>query len=156
MATDPLKDFVDRALTELPTRRAPATLIDRVNTALLASRAMRDALPWYARGWTVWPAAARMLVVTAGVAAVAAFVWLGFAGSDLFSVAPVRELAAERAPYASGLLSAFVAVLEGLRLAVESLAQPYLIGVLVVVGAAYATCVGAGAGLYRFLQARHE
>lgn len=149
MSTDPLKDFVHKALSELPSRRAPSTLIDRVNAAI----AMREALPWHSREWTVWPAPARMLVVTAGLAAVAAFVWLGVAGTEWFSVAPVREIATERAPLVSGLVSAFITVLEGLRIAIERMAQPYLIGILVVLGTAYAACVGAGAWIYRFLHA---
>ena len=152
MSNDPLHDFVHRALNELPNRRAPRSLIDRVNAAI----AMREALPWYARGWTGWPAAARIAVATAGVAAVMAFVWLGVAGMEWFTTTPVREIATERAPEASALASAFVAVLDGLRLAVDRVAQPYLIGALVVMGAGYAACIGAGAGVYRFLHARHE
>jgi len=152
MSNDPLHDFVHKALSELPNRRAPRSLIDRVNAAI----AMREALPWYSRGWTAWPAPARLLVAVASVAAVAAFVWLGVAGSEWFSAEPVREIAAERAPAVSALASAFFAVLEGLRIAIERMAQPYLIGILIVMSAAYAGCIGAGAGIYRFLHAQRE
>jgi hypothetical protein len=152
MSTDPLQDFVHKALSDLPGRRAPRSLIDRVNTLI----AMREALPWYARGWTAWPAPARILTAVAGVMAVAAFAWLGILGAQFFSTTPVREIATEQAPVVSALGSAFIAVLEGLKIAVERVAQPYLIGVLVVMGAAYATCIGAGAGVYRFLHAHRE
>lgn len=155
MSNDPLHDFVHKALAELPEHRAPGTLIDRVNAAVVA-RAMHEALPWYARGWTVWPASLRALVVVAGVGAVAAFVWLGFAGVEWFGAAPVREIAVERAPVVSSLISAFVAVIEVLWLAVERIAQPYLLLLLIVMGAAYAGCIGLGAGVYRFLHTHRQ
>jgi hypothetical protein len=61
MTNDPLHDFVHKAISELPTRRAPRSLIDRVNAAI----AMRAALPWHARGFAAWPASARILTVVA-------------------------------------------------------------------------------------------
>lgn len=149
MSNDPLQDFVHKALTGQPDRRAPRTLIDRVNTVI----AMREALPWHARGWTAWPAPARVLVVATSLAAVAVFVWLGFAVAEWFSDAPVREIAAEKAPMVSALSTALFTVLEGLRLAIERIAQPYLLGLLVVMGGAYAACIGVGATLYRSFQA---
>lgn len=152
MSNDPLQDFVHKALSELPNRHAPRTLIDRVNTLI----AMREALPWYARGWTAWPAPAKILTAMAAMAAVGMFAWLGVIGTEFFNATPVREIAAERAPEASALASAFVAVLEGLRIAIERVAQPYLLAALVVMGGAYATCIGAGAGVYRFLHAHRE
>ena len=152
MSHDPLHDFVHKALSELPGRRAPRSLIDRVNAAI----AMREALPWYARGWTAWPASARILTVVAGVAAVAAFAWLGVLGTEFFSANPVREIATERVPMVSALGSAFFTVLEGLKIAVERVAQPYLLAALIIMGAGYAACIGAGAGFYRFLHSHRE
>ena len=152
MSHDPLHDFVHKALSDLPSRRAPRSLIDRVNAAI----AMREALPWYARGWTAWPAPARILTVVAGVAAVAAFAWLGLLGTEFFSATPVREIATERAPMLSALGSAFITVLEGLKIAIERVAQPYLLAALIVMGAGYAACIGAGAGVYRLLHSHRE
>jgi hypothetical protein len=152
MTNDPLHDFVHKAISELPTRRAPRSLIDRVNAAI----AMRAALPWHARGFAAWPASARVLTVVAGVAAVAAFAWLGILGTEFFSANPMREIATERAPMVSALGSAFIAVLEGLKIAIEGVAQPYLLAALIVMGIGYAACIGAGAGVYRFLHSHRE
>ena len=152
MSSDPLHDFVHKALGELPDRRAPRTLIDRVNSMI----AMRETLPWYARGWTAWSAPARILTATAAIAALVAFAWLGIIGSEFFSATPVREIASERAPEASALASAFFAVLEAMKVAVEKVAQPYLIGALVVMAGGYAACIGAGTGIYRYLHAHRE
>ena len=152
MSSDPLHDFVHKALSDLPNRRAPSTLIDRVNSMI----AMREALPWYARGWTAWSVPARVCTAAAAVAAVALFVWLGVAGAQLFSATPVREIAVERAPEASALASAFWTVLEALKLAVERVAQPYLIGAVAVMVAGYTACIGAGASVYRYLHAHRE
>lgn len=152
MSHDPLHDFVHKAVSDLPSRRAPRSLIDRVNAAI----AMREALPWYARGWTAWPAPARILTAVAGVAAVAAFAWLGLLGTEFFAAQPVREIATERAPMLSALGSAFITLLEGFKIAIERVAQPYLLAALIIMGAGYAACIGAGAGVYRFLHSHRE
>jgi hypothetical protein len=127
-------------------------LIDRVNAAI----AMREALPWFARGWTAWSAPARILTVVASVAAVATFAWLGLLGTEFFSTTSVREIATERAPMLSALGSALITLLEGLKMAVERVAQPYLLAALIIMGAGYAACIGAGAGIYRFLHSHRE
>jgi hypothetical protein len=152
MSNDPLHRFVHKALSELPNRRAPRSLIDRVNAAI----AMREALPWFARGWTAWSAPARILTVVASVAAVATFAWLGLLGTEFFSTTSVREIATERAPMLSALGSALITLLEGLKMAVERVAQPYLLAALIIMGAGYAACIGAGAGIYRFLHSHRE
>jgi hypothetical protein len=152
MSNDPLHRFVHKALSDLPNRRAPRSLIDRVNAAI----AMREALPWFARGWTAWSAPARILTVVASVAAVATFAWLGLLGTEFFSTTSVREIATERAPMLSALGSALITLLEGLKMAVERVAQPYLLAALIIMGAGYAACIGAGAGIYRFLHSHRE
>jgi hypothetical protein len=41
-------------------------------------------------------------------------------------------------------------------MAVERVAQPYLLAALIIMGAGYAACIGAGAGIYRFLHSHRE
>src|SRR5579859_2751463 len=75
MSTDPneaerrLENVIDRALGELPLRRAPAGLEARV----LAELSRRAALPWWQQSFTGWPGIARvgfvvMCVVLVGLA----------------------------------------------------------------------------------------
>jgi hypothetical protein len=58
---DPIDDApaVDRALKELPTPRAPRTLLPRV----LAAIAQPVTRPWYARSWFTWPQAWQVVSV---------------------------------------------------------------------------------------------
>src|SRR5580765_1932286 len=51
MYPDDLDRLVDRELRELPTPRAPRTLLPRV----LAAVEHLTRRPWYARAWLTWP-----------------------------------------------------------------------------------------------------
>lgn len=64
---DPLEKLINDTVRGLRARRAPRSLESRV----LAEIARREALPWWRRSWTHWPAAVRggFLVVSATVAA---------------------------------------------------------------------------------------
>jgi hypothetical protein len=48
---DSLEAWADRALKQLPERRAPAQFAPKV----LAAIRKRQALPWYRRPWLTWP-----------------------------------------------------------------------------------------------------
>jgi hypothetical protein len=69
MRPDELESLVDRELRQLPTPRAPRSLLPRVMAAVHAVAER----PWYARPWFAWPplaqAASIALLVAAGVAA---------------------------------------------------------------------------------------
>lgn len=62
---DKLEKAIHETLRDLPQRKAPSGLEARV----LAEIARRDALPWWYRSWTYWPAVVRwaFLVVSAAV-----------------------------------------------------------------------------------------
>src|SRR5580658_10852079 len=62
---DELEQSMSRAITDLPLRRAPATLEARV----LGELARRAALPWWRRSFGHWPVAARagFVVICAGL-----------------------------------------------------------------------------------------
>src|SRR4051812_48264627 len=61
---DPLERFIDSALRDLPPRRAPSTLEQRV----MAELQRRAALQWWQRSYSEWPAAARFFFVIACIA----------------------------------------------------------------------------------------
>src|SRR5690242_991105 len=69
MRPEDLESLVDRELRQLPTPRAPRSLLPRVMAAVHAAADR----PWYARPWFAWPplaqAASSALLVAAGVGA---------------------------------------------------------------------------------------
>lgn len=143
---DPLERFVDRALREVPPRRAPAALEARVFAAIAA----RAALPWWHQPVLHWPMPYRVVVlVAAGLAAavaIAAGVLLGGTGPARVDLGAWLESAL---PALGVLASAAGVIVSALDLVLREVAQPYLLGLFVVLGAAYAAFVTMGAGLYR-------
>src|SRR2546425_8981232 len=59
--------LIDRALKELPTARAPSTLLPRV----LAAVAQPASPPWYSRAWFTWPRGWQAISVAALIALLA-------------------------------------------------------------------------------------
>ncbi len=76
MNPDDLERLIDRELKQLPSPRAPVTLLPRV----LAATAARKSAPSHAERWFSWPrrwrlaAVAVLVLITAGVAAMG-YVW---------------------------------------------------------------------------------
>src|SRR3954464_3399700 len=70
MEPDEAERLIDMRLRHLPQLRAPVTLLPRVMSAV---HQWSDR-PWYARAWFTWPVGARaavLLVLAAGVVALA-------------------------------------------------------------------------------------
>ncbi|HEY2682792.1 MAG TPA: hypothetical protein VGI93_04725 [Steroidobacteraceae bacterium] len=63
-SADRLEQQVDRVLSNLPLRRAPAAL----EQAVLGEIARRAALPWYRRSFGQWPIPARVAFLVTSVA----------------------------------------------------------------------------------------
>ena len=142
--SEKLEAFVHRALRELPEHAAPATLEQRVFAALAA----RSRSPWWQRGWNAWPLVPRVAVLAAGAAAAVALGWLALAGWHTASAFSLAGWAQLHAPWLV-TLGSVVATLVDAGAAFLRNVQPYLLGLAVLLGAAYATMVSIGAGLYR-------
>jgi hypothetical protein len=134
---DPLQQLLDRALRELPLRRAPPTLESRV----IGELARRAALPWWRRSFTHWPLLARAaFLVLCG-----ALVWLAFLGGAA-AVAGVDSLTWARQ---AGVL---VMALGNVAAAIARISPPHwLYEGAAVCGALYAVLFGLGAIVYRLL-----
>jgi hypothetical protein len=134
---DPLQQLLDRALRELPLRRAPPTLESRV----IGELARRAALPWWRRSFTHWPLLARAaFLVLCG-----ALVWLAFLGGAA-AVAGVDSLTWARQ---AGVL---VMALGNVAAAIARFSPPHwLYEGAAVCGALYAVLFGLGAIVYRLL-----
>jgi hypothetical protein len=134
---DPLEPVFDRALRELPLRRAPTSLESRV----LRELERRAALPWWRRSFTHWPLMARAaFLVICGASAVLAIVGAATAAADVRSLYWAREI---------GALMASGGSLLGL---LARIAPPlWLYEGIAVCGVLYAALFGLGAVLYRTL-----
>jgi hypothetical protein len=132
-----LERLVDRALRELPLRRAPLTLESRV----IGELARRAALPWWRRSFAYWPLLARaVFLVICGALLRLAFLGGATAVAGVRSLSWTRELGAIAASAAN--LAALVAHTVPPTWAYEGIA---------VCAALYAVLFGLGAAVYRTL-----
>ena len=132
-----LERLVDRALRELPQRRAPLTLESRVMSEL----ERRAALPWWRRSFGYWPLPARaVFLVICGALIRLAFLGGATAVAGVQSLSWTRELGAMTASAAN--LAASLAHTVPPTWAYEGIA---------VCAALYAVLFGLGAAVYRTL-----
>ena len=132
--------MLDRALRDLPLRRAPVTLESRVFSEL----ERRAALPWWSRSFMHWPTPARVaflvfcgaLVAVALVGGAAAVANLGF----LLDLSGARQVG--MLMVSAGNLSALLA---------RTLPFTWLYQVIAVCAVLYAVLFGLGAAVYRTL-----
>jgi hypothetical protein len=146
--TEPLQQLFDRALQELPLRRAPARLESRV----IGELERRAALPWWRRSFAYWPLPAR----AAFLGICGALISLAFVGGDT-AVARLHSL------HDSGALSLSwahpVGVLVGsagnlAALFTRTVPPAWLYGGIAVCAVLYAVLFGLGAAVYNMLYLR--
>jgi hypothetical protein len=134
---EPLELVVDRALRELPLRRAPTSLESRVFREL----DRRAALPWWHRSFTHWPLAAR-----------AAFLVICAASAGLAIAGGATAAADVRSLYWAREIGALMASGGSLVSPLARIAPPlWLYEGIAVCGVLYAVLFGLGAVLYRTL-----
>ena len=148
---DPLEQFVQRALRDLPARRAPRTLEERV----LVEIARRAALPWWRQNFAHWPAPAlaAFLLVSLGVIQVivsgTAWVMAGFDPSQL------QGVVAQPVAWWDSLRTVGEAVTSTLQITFRNLPPVWLYGGLATMAAVYAALFGLGAAAFKALRAHH-
>lgn len=140
-----IEERVHTALRELAPRRAPASLLGRVQAEL----ERRTALPWWRRRFGEWPSLARVGFVVASLAVAGALVLL----APLTQRAPHDVTALPGAGQVQALLTSGAV----LRAAAAHLIPSAWLGVgLVLSGALYALLFGLGAVAYRTLYLQWE
>ena len=136
---DRLEQPVSRLLGNLPLKRAPADLEQRV----LAEIARRASLPWYRRSFAQWPAAARVAFVATSGALLMLSVSLLASSMHLFGALPVSW----SRPAITGVNALFGSALVMLRV----IPPAWLYVGLGFGGLLYVLMFGLGAFAYRTL-----
>ncbi|MFO1265398.1 MAG: hypothetical protein U1F67_00500 [Rubrivivax sp.] len=145
-----LERLVAQALAGQPPRRAPATLGERV----MAEIGRRAALPWWQRGFSAWPPAARIALLLA----LAVLLWLVLAVTGGAAAGTGDTLRAEVvgsiASWSTALhaLAAVAGELGGF--VARAVPATWIYGCAAVVAALYVSFFGLGAATYKVLQAR--
>jgi hypothetical protein len=146
---DRLERFVHQTLRDLPVRRAPSSLEQRVQAEI----ARRIALPWWRKSFVHWPVAARavflLLCIGTVKLALMASVWV-MAG---FDPAQFREAVATQFTWVENgmaVIQAFTGFFEIIGRNIPSL---WLYGALAFIAAMYAAFFGLGAAAYKAMRA---
>ena len=142
-----LERLIHQTLRELPPRRAPGSLEQRV----LAEIERRVALPWWRKSFVQWPVAARagFLTLSIGIVKLAllAAVWV-MAG---FDTVQFGEAFATQFSWMESGLAVVHAIAGFFDIMLRNIPPLWLYGGLAFIGAMYAALFGLGAAAYRTL-----
>jgi hypothetical protein len=147
MSNDPekLESFVDQLVRGQPLRRAPASLEARV----LAQLALQQTpIPWWRKGFTDWPLAARAAFLIASYG----FVRLAIAGvMSIVAFVGSREIAGTAISWVHLGVEALSATASMCSLILRTIPPSWLYGMAVCGFALYALLFGLGTVAYRTL-----
>ena len=145
-----LEELIHRALRDLPARRAPRSLEQRV----LAELAQRAALAWWHKSFAYWPLPVRVafIVASAGLVKVVlmATVWV-MAGFDL---AEVQNAFAQPVAWMEGGRAVSDALVGFCEIMLRNIPPLWLYGGLAFLAAMYAALFGLGAAAYKAFRAQ--
>lgn len=140
---DSLEAWADRALKQLPERRAPARFAPKV----LAAIQKRQALPWYRRPWLSWPRQFQVLslgtLATLGTGAV----WLMSAARA--AATPVVTNVKQDASTVWNILNALG---QAASLAAAQVPSYIWIGLASVILVAWLSCLALGTACWKLAQ----
>ena len=140
-----LEQDIDHQLKSLPELVAPPTLMSRVMREI----AMRAHLPWYRQAWQSWPISlqAISLLLLLGL-----FAGISFACWELTRTPGAADLRAHLTGTISAITSfwtTLTVLLNALLLSAKKLGSGFMLGCLLAMGLAYATCIGLGTAYFR-------
>ena len=149
---DRLERLIHRTLRDMPPRRAPGTIEQRV----LAEIARLAALPWWRKSFVHWPVPARagFIVLLAGVIKLVLIgaVWI-MAG---FDAAQFREAFATQFTWIEAAFAVMRAVGDFFEIIGRNIPPLWVYAGLAFIAAMYSALFGLGAAAYRTLLARHQ
>jgi hypothetical protein len=140
-----LEHLVHRALRALPERTAPATLEQRVRSAI----AGRAALPWWRRGFAHWPVPARVAFVplAGGIAAFVLLLTTQITAS--VDTAALGDGLAQPLAWVESIRMIAEAIANFCAILIRNIPPLWLYGGLAFCAAMYAALFGLGAAAYR-------
>lgn len=144
-----LERLIQQTLRQLPARRAPRSLENRV----LAELERRAALPWWRKSYSHWPSPVRaaFFVISAAVAAlIVAGIFVltrGAAGTEA-----VGEITTQVA----GIRAFFGTVVEKTFMIFHAIPAVWLYGSIAVIASCYVALIGIGAVAYRTIRAHRS
>lgn len=145
-----LEQWARETLRDLPSRRAPRSLEQRV----LAEIERRVALPWWRKSFGHWPMVARASFVLS-CAALARLLLMGgvwmMAG---FDPAQFKTAFAQPLAWFENIMAVVQAATGFCDIMLRSIPSLWVYGGLIFFAAMYATLFGLGAAAYKALQAR--
>jgi hypothetical protein len=145
-----MEQLIHRTLRDLPPRRAPSSIEQRVLTEI----ARRAARPWWRKSFAHWPipALAVFVVVSAALVKLAfmAGVWV-MAGVDTTSL---KDVLAQPLSWVESGLVVVHAVTGFCDIMLRNIPPLWLYGGLVFFASMYATLFGLGAAAYKALVAQ--
>jgi len=147
---DRLERTIHRTLRDLPPRRAPRSLEERV----LAELARQAALPWWRQSFVHWPLAARggFILFSVGIAALV-FVLTMWGDAGLEAL-PIRSAFAQQFTWMENGLTVFRALKGFGEIIPRNIPPLWFYGILAVLASMYATFFGLGAAAYKALYAQ--
>ncbi|MES2691839.1 MAG: hypothetical protein V4773_00110 [Verrucomicrobiota bacterium] len=144
-----LERLVHQTLRDLPARRAPRGLEQRV----LAELERRAALPWWQKSFTHWPLAARAAFLVLGFLGVGKLMLLGsewaMPGLDLTSY---RVALAQQFAWVDSIVAVVHAIRGFFEILGRNIPPLWLYGGLAFFAAMYAAIFGLGAAAYKALR----
>jgi hypothetical protein len=147
MSNDPekLESLVDQLVRGQPLRRAPASLEGRVLAQLTLQQ---TSMPWWRKGFTHWPLAARVAFLIASYG----FVRLAIAGAmSVIAFVGSREVAGTAISWVHFGVEAVSATASTCSLILSAIPASWLYGMALCGFALYALLFGLGTVAYRTL-----
>lgn len=145
-----LESFINKAVRDLPSRRAPASLESRVQAEILR----RASLPWWRKNFAHWPIAAKGLFVLACAAIIKVlFMVPGWVMSEA-GVAQIRGTFAAELQWFRIVRRLLETGMESGQALLAAIPPLWLYGGIAIVVTLYLTLFGLGAAAYRTLYVR--
>lgn len=140
-----LEHLIHKTLRELPARRAPRSLEQRV----LAEIERRALLPWWRKSFAHWPIAARACFLLASLGVIKVALWGAVWVMAGFDSAQFREAFAPQFTWMESGLALVHAITGFFDIMVRNIPPVWLYGSLAFIAATYFALFGLGAAAYR-------
>lgn len=146
-----LERLIQKTLRELPTRRAPGSLENRV----FAELERRAALPWWRKSYAHWPLPARCAFLLGSAAVLKAVIMAAIWVMVGFETGPFNEAFSSSYAWAHAIGDFMHSVVEFGGAVLSTVPRFWLYAGGVCLASMYATLLGLGAFTYRLFHAKH-